>query len=229
MSDIVLEDQGEPSGLSANQTAIYPDTTSGNLYKKKGSGTPVSIEFSASSVLTAVLTGVSFATSTAILATDTILEAFGKLQAQINNLSFNKTIFNDYIVGSTGSPTTTATSAATATVISEMTKAFTPDDASNKITLFFNGDFGENGSGKDETVHVGVFIDGTLEAETERSQTVKGDDDDDKIGNIPVQWQGSLSASPHTIDIRFWVEGAGSSVAVALGIRRNLIIKEVSE
>lgn len=32
-----------------------------------------------------VLTGISFATSTAVLATDTILQAIGKLQAQINN------------------------------------------------------------------------------------------------------------------------------------------------
>ena len=229
MSDLVLDDQGEPSGLSANQTAIYPDTTSSNLYKKKGSGVPVSIEFSASSVLATVLTSIAFAVSTAILATDTVLVAFGKLQAQINNLSFNETIFNDYIVGTTDSPTTTATSAATATVIAEMTKPFTPADASNKITLFFSSEFGENGSGKDETIHIGVFIDGTLQAETERSQTVKGDDDDDKIASLYTQWQGSLSASLHTVDVRLWIKGAGGATAVALGTRRSLIIKEVNE
>ncbi|MFS2189803.1 SGNH/GDSL hydrolase family protein [Mucilaginibacter sp. Mucisp84] len=42
--------------------------------------------FTASRVLTSVLTGIGFGTSTAVSATDTILQAFGKLQAQITGL-----------------------------------------------------------------------------------------------------------------------------------------------
>jgi hypothetical protein len=42
--------------------------------------------FTAARVLTAALTGIGFSTATAVTATDTILQAFGKLQAQITGL-----------------------------------------------------------------------------------------------------------------------------------------------
>lgn len=42
--------------------------------------------FTASRVLSSLLTGIGFSTSTAVVATDTILQAFGKLQAQITAL-----------------------------------------------------------------------------------------------------------------------------------------------
>lgn len=43
--------------------------------------------FTAARVLATVLTGIGFGTVTAVLATDTILQAFGKLQAQLNGLA----------------------------------------------------------------------------------------------------------------------------------------------
>ena len=316
MSDIVLEDQGEPSGLSSNQTAIFPDTTTGKLRAKKGTNASIPIEgvedhsqlnlddgtnphnttksdvglgnvdntsdlnkpistatqsalddkYDASNpnnyetpaelnsrdtanrnranhtgtqlantisnfataVKNVVLSGLTLVNS-AVTNSDTVQEAIGKLQGQINNLSFTRIIFSDYIVGTTSDPTTTAQTSGTATTIAQMTKTFTPADASNKIDVFFSGTFGENGSGKDETVFIAVFIDGVEQAETRRAQTTKGDGEVDKISSIYTQWQGSLSASSHTIDIRFWIRGAGGATAVTLNTQRNLIIKEIDE
>ena len=316
MSDIVLEDQGEPSGLSSNQTAIFPDTTTGKLRSKKGSNASVPIEgvedhsqlnlddgtnphgttksdlslgnvdntsdldkpistatqtaldnkYDASNpdnfetpaelnsrdtanrnranhtgtqlantisnfataVKNVVLSGLSVVNSV-VTNLDNVQDAIGKLQGQINNLNFTKIIFSDYIAGTTSSPTTTAQTAGTSTVISEMTKTFTPADSSNKIDVFFSGTFGENGSNKDETVFVAIFVDGTVQDETIRSQTTKGTAETDKISSIYTQWQGSLSASSHTVDVRFWIRGAGGATAVALNTQRNLLIKEINE
>jgi hypothetical protein len=229
MSDIVLQDQGEPTGLSSDETAIYPNTSDGTLYKKKGSDTPVSIEYSATAVLNTLLTGLSLLTGTPITAVDTILIAFGKLQKQINDLNFSKVIRTDYLEGTTVDPSTTATTSGTATILAEMTDTFTPTEADDVIDVFFGGTFGESFTGKDETVHIGIFIDGSLVGTTERSQTVKGILDSDKISSVSTQWSGSLSAVPHTIDIRFWVNGGAGATVVAIGTRRNLIIKETDE
>ena len=228
MSDYVLEDQGEPSGLSSNQTAIYPDTASGELYKKKGSNAPFSIEFSPSAVLSVILTGISFAVSSPILATDTILVAFGKLQAQINNLNFSK-VNSEYIIGTTSSPSTTSTTSGTATVIAEITYDFTPTDANEVLDLFFNSTFGESFTGKDETVHMGVYLDGTLQGDTQRSVSVKGTADSDKVNTMATQYSSTHTVAAHTLDVRFWIDGGIGATAVALNTRRNLIIKKTNE
>jgi len=275
MSDIVLEDQGEPTGLSSNQTAIFPDTTTGKLRAKKGTGSSFplvgvedhsdlnlddgtnphgttktdvglanvpnvdatdranhtgsqlasTISNFATAVKNVVLSGLSIVNSPVTNADD-VQEAIGKLQGQINNLGGSTIERLEYKEGTTSNPSTTATGSGSATTISEMTDTFTPASASNKIEAFFSGTFGENGSGKDETVFVAFYVDGVLQNETARGQTVKGTNETDKIGSIVTQWSGSLSASSHTIDVRFWIRGAASAQAVALGIQRNLIIKE---
>lgn len=185
----------------------------------------------ASGVLSTLLTGISFATSTAVVATDTILEAIGKLQAQLDGItsSSSKVIRTDYIEGSTSGPSTTASTSGTAPVIAEMTDTFTPADANDVIDVFFDGTFGEDVVGKDATVHIGIFIDSVLIGTTERSQTVKGVGDTDKIASISTQWSGTLSVASHTIDVRMWVPAAGGNNIVAIGVRRNLIVKETDE
>jgi len=81
---------------------IYITTDNNNEYRWSGStyiqivaspGTTDAVPegatnkyFTVARVLTSVLTGIGFGTSTAITATDTILQAFGKLQAQITGL-----------------------------------------------------------------------------------------------------------------------------------------------
>jgi len=138
-------------------------------------------------------------------------------------------IFSEYIKGTTANPETAAGTSGTAVTIPEMTKTFTPADANNVIDVFFSGTFGENGTNKDETCHIGVFIDGTLEPETHRSINVKKIVDTDKLNSVHTQWRGSLNAAPHTIDIRMWIEGDVGATLRAIDIRRNMLIKEVDE
>jgi len=175
-------------------------------------------------VLNTLLTGISFATSTAVTASDSILIAIGKLQAQITALSFSKIVFSQFTIGTTSDPTTTASTSGTAPVLAEMTHTFTPSSASNKIDVFFSGTFGESVSGKDATISVGVFVDGTLQGSTQRSTSVKGITITDKLDSISTQWEGTLTAASHTITIRFWIAGGGT--AQAIGVNRNLIIRE---
>lgn len=63
-----------------------------NRDRANHTGTQVSSTISdfASTVLATVLTGISFLTSTAVIATDTVLVAIGKLQAQITGLASSK-------------------------------------------------------------------------------------------------------------------------------------------
>jgi len=280
VTQIVEKTEAPPVGTNPPSGSIFKwiqEVTGDIVYKFRDStGTEGFIGSTGTPVLSTVLTGLSLATGTPIVATDTIIVAFGKLQAQINNLTtsdinnfstgvknvvlsglsivnslvtssdtiqeaigklqgqinaanFTRIIFSDYIVGTTDDPTTTAQTSGTSTVIAEMTKTFTPADATNKIDVFFSGTFGEDGSNKDETVFIAVFIDGVEQVETRRAQTTKGDSETDKISSLYTQWQGSLSTTSHTIDIKFWIRGAGGATAVALNTQRNLIIKEIDE
>ena len=102
-----------------------------------------------------------------------------------------------------------------------MTHTFTPASAANKIEVFFTGTF-ENS--KDESARCGVFVDGVLQGDTER-HTYAGNDPDFP-GTLSTFWQGSLSAVPHTIDIRFW-GSAGTTDGIT--VLRNLLIREIAE
>lgn len=86
----------------------------------------------ATSVLAVVLTGISFASSTTITATDTILSAFGKLQAQltINNgkISFDSTS-STRLANTSGTNTGNETTATVGTLISGSVDKPIPVDA----------------------------------------------------------------------------------------------------
>ena len=140
------------------------------------------------------------------------------------NVDASKIVFSDYIIGVTSDPSTTATSSGAAPVISEMTKTFTPASASNKIEVYFSGTFTNTNFASDENARIAIFIDGTIEPETERRTFVYPGDE--YFGNLTTFWQGSLSASSHTITIRMW--GSGGTTE-AEGVLRNLLIREIQE
>ena len=91
-----------PSQLNDRDTA--------NRARANHTGTQLSNTISdfASTVLSTVLTGISFATGTPVVATDTLLVAFGKLQAQID------TIVTTVTPQSTGTANSAGTSTAMA-------------------------------------------------------------------------------------------------------------------
>lgn len=132
------------------------------------------------------------------------------------------TVFSSYKEGTTVDPSTTATTAGTAPTLAEMTHTFTPDDATNNIEVFFSGTF-ENDAKKGDGVHCGIFIDGTLEAETQRD-VFAGEDED--ASSMSTFWVGTLSAAAHTIDVRFWGE---DDTTIGKDTLRNFYIKETNE
>lgn len=136
----------------------------------------------------------------------------------------SKIVFSDYLVGTTNNPSTTATSSGSAPVLAEMTKTFTPADATNKIEVFFSGTFSNNEKKKDRGARAAIFVDGVFQAETERRSFVFRDEE--YHGNISTFWQGSLSAASHTITIRFWGD---DDTTKGVGIMRNMLIKEIDE
>lgn len=213
-NDARLSDERVP--LDGSVSNAKHDNMSQDTVKVNATGAP------------AAPTDLAFAPSTflARLASGNIVAATVAQMKTI--LGFPRILLSDYIEGSTSNPETTATTSAGAPTIAEMTKTFTPDDATNDIDVFFSGTFGENGTGKDETAHIGVFIDGVLQANTQRSQTVKTILDDDKIATFSTMWSGNLSASSHTIDIRMWGGDVGVTIR-AIENRRAMRIKEVDE
>jgi hypothetical protein len=83
-------DKTKLDGIATGATANSSDATL--LGRANHTGTQLSSTISdfAANVRSTVLTGISFLTSTAVVATDTLLVALGKLQAQITGLTSNK-------------------------------------------------------------------------------------------------------------------------------------------
>lgn len=77
-------DASNPSGFETPAQLNTRDTNNRERANHTGTQTSSTISDFASTVLSTILTGLSFATATAITATDTILQALGKIQAQIN-------------------------------------------------------------------------------------------------------------------------------------------------
>jgi len=132
------------------------------------------------------------------------------------------TEFSQYKVGTTADPNTIATTSGTAPTLAQMTHTFTPDDASNRIDVLFSGSF-ENDEKKGESISCGIFIDNTLEAETERQAFTPGRDEQVAIATF---WSGTLPASSTTIDIRYW---GSDGTTTATGILRNFKVTEIKE
>lgn len=93
---------------SDNVELVNDSASPGNdqFYGSNGSGTKGWFSFF-TKVLTTILVGLSTATATPVLATDTVLLAIGKLQAQINALGIFGSFFQD--VESLGLSSTTST------------------------------------------------------------------------------------------------------------------------
>lgn len=226
-SELTLDDGTNPHSTTKNDIGLGNVQNVDTVLRSNHTGTQLASTISnfATSVKNVVLSGLSIVNAV-VTNSDTVQEAIGKLQGQLNNIEASKVFRLEYKPGTTVGPSTTAQTSGTASVLAEMTDTFTPDGAGNKIEAFFSGTFGENGTNKDETVFVAFFIDGVIQAETIRSQTTKGDADTDKISSLYTQWIGSLSTVSHTIDVRFWIIGTGGAEAVSLDTRRSLIIRE---
>lgn len=108
--------QGQITATNTNLSTNYETTTqlnardTANRSRANHTGTQLSSTISnfASTVLSTVLTGISFVTSTAVVDTDSVLVSIGKLQAQVTVL-FNRNINNGYGITGGGNLTSDRT------------------------------------------------------------------------------------------------------------------------
>lgn len=127
-----------------------------------------------------------------------------------------KILFQSYPLATTSGPTTSATTSGTAATISEMTTTFTPSQSTNNIQAWFSGSFSFT---KAATANIAIFVDGTLQAETQRSSIFVANE----IKVLSTQWQSQLSVASHTVDVRYWVSG---QTVTAVGTQRGFTIEE---
>jgi len=127
---------------------------------------------------------------------------------------------SEYKVGTTVDPSTTASTPGTAPTLAQMTHTFSGADTTNRIRVWFTGEFSNNN--KNGAIACGVFVDGTLEGETER---ISQEDPNDET-EISTMWQGVLPTANSVVDVRYW-DPNGSGTVTATGVKRNMIVEEV--
>lgn len=174
-------------------------------------------------IKTAVTATVDTGTATDEAITPDALNGSAPVLDGTNFTNVTRIILSDYIIGSTGGPSTTATTSGTAPIIAEMTKTFTPVSASNKIEVQASCSFSNTG---DENARMGVFIDGVLEPETEVRQYANAGGPGDFHGSLFTFWQGTHATSEMIITIRMWTTGG---TLTAIGVLRNMLVKEITE
>lgn len=142
------------AGIATGATANDTDANLKNRANHTGTQLASTISDFADNVRSAVLTGVSFAVTTAITATDTVLVALGKLQAQLNlkaplsnpsftGLSTFRGLKETLIIASTGTAYTIDITAGTVqnlTLTANCVLTFPTATSGEQFTLFLNQD-----------------------------------------------------------------------------------------
>ena len=136
--------------------------------------------------------------------------------ASTQNLSAGAIVSQNQAVGLTSVPTTTST---TSVILTDMSITFTPLSSINKIHISFGGNFA--GSNNACVMTVSIFVDGVAEANTQRSC---GGTTNNQATSVQ-KWLTNLSATSHTIDIR-WSVSSGTGTAV--GVNRTFNVTEFS-
>ncbi len=147
-------DKSKLDGIATGATANDTDANLKNRANHTGTQAASTISDFAATVRSTVLTGISFATATAITAADSILTAFGKLQAQvtINNAKVTNATHTGDVTGATA--LTIANNAVTYAKFQQASAGFTlltkpTTGAGNysELTLATDGTLGRIGSG----------------------------------------------------------------------------------
>ena len=115
------------------------------------------------------------------------------------------------IEGTTLNPSTANSTPASAPLLAEMTYTFTPKKATNLIEIVFNGSFRGDVNGW-RNIRTGIWVNSTLMADTERR--VNGNNNNGRHTSSTTVWEGSLPASEQVIEVRFWIVGGDTAVAI---------------
>ena len=140
-------------------------------------------------------------------------------------LGFSRIVTLEYIVGTTVSPSTSALTPGTAPLIPQMEYNITPANATNKVIFIYSGTMASDANKNDRGARVGIFVDGTFQANTERASYVFSDPE--YHGNITTFWMGQPGAVATNIQARFWGEGGDDTIAQ--GTQRAILVLEVEQ
>lgn len=194
----------DPSGSAAAAQAFAIQRSN-----HTGSQLAATISDFASVVLATILTGFVVGANSAIAATDSILQAFGKIQAQINNIL---SVLASQVLGDNFEQfldntlfTTTSNANQVAAIFTTTSKA----TGKYRVALNWVWRYASNAN----SAIFGVYIDGVLqgtEMQMELSDTAANE-------RIPYSWFGYVDFSTittHTIELRVRGEAAGSALEV---------------
>lgn len=194
-------DASNPNGYETPAQLNSRDTANRSRANHTGTQLSSTISDFATSVLSVLLTGISFALATPVLATDSILTAIGKLQAQINALVFG--LEYEYFEDTTPFSTNSATNQTAA----QFTKTLTTGRA-YRINMQWNFTLNTTTN----SVFFGLYVDGVL-VSTEIQIELK-DQTDDSTYSIFTRYLPTTTGSK-TIELRTRMEN-GSTVTVSI-------------
>lgn len=194
----------DPSGSAAAAQAFSIQRSN-----HTGSQTSSTISDFSNTVLATILTGFVVGTNTAINAADTILQAFGKIQAQINNIL---SVLAAQVLGDNFEQFLDNTLFTTTSNANQIAASFTTTSkATGKYRIGINWIW-RYASAANSAIF-GVYIDGVLqdsEMLMELSDTAANE-------RIPYSWFGYVdfaTITTHTIELRVRGEAAGSALEV---------------
>lgn len=156
----------------------------------------------ASSVLSTVLTGISFATGSEVVSTDSILVAIGKLQSQITNIAGPS---SDEI-----STTTSLTTTSTGT--RALLTGFTTTPTSGTYLFMFSGTVRH--SAASGAVNIALNVNGTEKADSLRSIQQPSNGTASRPYTIALTSKVTVNGS-QDVQIRWNLTGAGTGTLVA--------------
>jgi len=193
-------DASNPNGFETPSELDTRDTNNRNRSNHTGSQLSSTISDFASTVRSTLLTGLSLATSTAVTASDSILVAIGKLQAQINSMAvqiFGQG-FEDFI--DTSPFSTNANSVVTAASFTTSSKA------PGRYRVSIQWDFSLNTTS--QSAFFSLWIDGVDVLPNPIQIEIK-DTTDDTTYNV-FHYLNFATTGTHTIQLRTQTEGSST-------------------
>lgn len=160
-------------------------------------------------VLATFLSGFVVGTNVAIAATDTILQAFGKIQAQINNIL---SVLAAQVLGDNFEDFLDNTLFSTTSNVNQVAASFlTASKATGRYRIAMN--FVWRYSSTANSAIFGLYVDGVL-IDTEMQMEVSDNAANERLHDCIFAYVDFASITTHTIELRVRGEAAGSTLEV---------------
>lgn len=202
-------DASNPNGYETPSQLNSRDTANRSRANHTGSQLASTISDFASAVLAIILTGFAVGANTAILATDTILQAFGKIQGQLNQIF---SVLSTLVIGDQFEEFSDLTTFTTTANTNQVAASFaTASKQLGKYRIGIQWEWTISSNTSDAIFS--IWLDGV-----QISQEFRMEVSEVAIQNIPFDWfsyQTFSSINTHTLELRARAENAGVTVTVS--------------